>query len=248
MSEAKNWFKKMADSSHTLALNGLNVPYLIKVSTRARRLRITVSTQGVTVTLPKGVPQREAERFLRQNEEWLTVQLQRAAKQSKPSPLPADVILWHGVATQLLRVEEPGRKSRVKVEENQGRLKVTLPAGSKVTTRQAAEAWMRANARQEIETLVASEARRMGTRYAAVSIRDQRTRWGSCSTRGNLSFNWRLVMTPPAVMQYVVVHELAHLFEPNHSVDFWAVVARFFPEFKKARAWLRKNSSVVRAP
>lgn len=232
----------------SLSINGRSVPYVIKVSARARRLRITVSNQGVTVTLPKGVHTREAERFLRQNEEWVTAQLERAAKQTKPSPLPADVILWRGAATQLLRIEEPGRKSRAKVEENQGRLKVTLPAGSKLTTRQAAEAWMRANARQEIEALVAVEARRMGARYTALSIRDQRTRWGSCSTRGNLSFNWRLVMTPPVVMQYVVVHELAHLFEPNHSADFWAVVARFFPEYKKARAWLRKNSIAVRAP
>ncbi len=238
----------MTDRSQSLSLCGRSVPYVIKVSARARRLRITVSTHGVTVTLPKGVPQREAERFLRQNEEWVTAQLERAAKQAKPSPLPADVILWHGAATQLQRVEEPGRKSRAKVEENLGRIRVTLPVGSKLTTRQAAESWMRANARQEIEALVAVEARRMGARYAAVSIRDQRTRWGSCSTRGNLSFNWRLVMTPPAVMQYVVVHELAHLFEPNHSADFWAVVARFFPEFKKARAWLRKNSSAVRTP
>lgn len=236
----------MTTSTSTILLNGRDVPYTVRVSARARRLRITVSTQGVTVTLPKGIPPREAERFLRQHADWVGTQLERAARQPKPSLLPPDVILWHGAAVQLQRVEEPGRKSRIKVEEYQGRLKVMLPADSKTTTRQAAEAWMRSNARQEIEDLVATEARRMGARYAAVSIRDQRTRWGSCSTRGNLSFNWRLVMTPPAVMQYVVIHELAHLFEPNHSADFWVIVARFFPDYKKARAWLRKNSSALR--
>ena len=237
----------MPDSYSLTTLTGQSIPYQIRVSARATRLRVTVSAAGVTVTLPKGVPQREAEKFLLQNSAWVQEQLKRTAKQAKPSPLPADVILWHGAATQLVRIEEPDRKSRARVEESGGRLRVYLPAGSKIQTRRAAEAWMRAKAREEIEQVVVEQARRMGARPKAVSIRDQRTRWGSCSSRGNLSFNWRLVMTPPAILQYVVIHELAHLFEPNHSKDFWAVVARYFPEYKKARAWLRNNAVALRS-
>lgn len=237
----------MTESTHAINISGTTVPYKIRVSPRARRLRITVSSSGVTVTLPKGIPQREAERFLQQNAEWVHAQLERVAKQAKPSPLPADVILWHGVPTQMQRIEEADRKVHLKVEAANGRLRVYLPAKSKITTRHAAEAWMRAASRAEIEQVVVEQAKRMGARPKAVSIRDQRTRWGSCSSRGNLSFNWRLVMTPPPILQYVVIHELAHLFEPNHSKDFWAVVAKYYPDFKKARAWLRKNSSALRA-
>jgi len=238
--------KTTAETSHSLIRAGETIPYKIRVSTRARRLRITVSSSGVTVTLPKGVPQREAEHFVHEHAGWIAEQLERAAKQHKPSPLPADVILWHGVATQMQRIEEPGRKAHMKVEAANGRLRIFLPMGSKITTRKAAEAWMRAESRAEIEREVIEQAHRMGARPKAVSIRDQRTRWGSCSSRGNLSFNWRLVMTPPTILQYVVIHELAHMFEPNHSKDFWTVVAKYYPDFKKARAWLRKNSPALR--
>ena len=237
----------MSETTYILSTAGNEIPYTVRVSTRARRLRITVSSNGVTVTLPKGVPQREAERFMRQNADWVKAQVERASRQAKSSNLPPDVILWHGDALQLVRIEEPERKSRARVEASRGRMRVLVPAGSRVSTRKTAEAWMRANARDEIEQVVAVEARRMGAHPKAISIRDQRTRWGSCSNRGNLSFNWRLVMTPPAILRYVVIHELAHLFEPNHSKDFWTVVARYFPDYKKARAWLRKNSSALRA-
>lgn len=236
----------MTDTTHTTTIAGKPVSYKIRISTRARRLRITVSASGVTVTLPKGIPQREAEHFLQQNAAWLHAQLERTTKQARPSPLPADVMLWHGEAVQLQRIEEADRKSRVRVEPAQGRLRVFMPAGSKASTRLAAETWMRANSRAEIEQVVVDQARRMNAKPKAISIRDQRTRWGSCSSRGNLAFNWRLVMAPPAVLQYVVIHELAHIFELNHSKDFWDIVAKYYPDYKKARTWLRKNASSLR--
>ena len=113
-------------------------------------------------------------------------------------------------------------------------------------TRKAAEEWMRAESRDEFEEEVARQAIRMRAHPKAISIRDQRTRWGSCSSLGNLSFNWRLVMAPPTILQYVVIHELAHLFEPNHSKDFWAIVAKYYPDYNQARAWLRKNSTSLK--
>ncbi|MBA4376665.1 MAG: hypothetical protein C0401_10905 [Anaerolinea sp.] len=233
--------------THSITIRSKIISYKVRVSARARRLRITVSGEGVTVTLPKGIPQCEAERFMLEHAQWVTVQLERESNQARSSPLPADVILWHGVPTQIQRVEESGRKAHIKIEETQGRLRVYLPSGSQITTRQAVEAWMRARARAEIEKVVIEQAHRMRANPKAVSIRDQRTRWGSCSSRGALSFNWRLTMTPPTVMDYVVIHELAHLFEPNHSSNFWAVVTKFYPDFKKARTWLRKNAGALRA-
>lgn len=81
----------------------------------------------------------------------------------------------------------------------------------------------------------------MGGQYEKIVIRDQKTRWGSCSSRGTLSFNWRLMLAPPAVLDYVVVHELAHLQQMNHSKQFWAVVEQVMPDYKSHRSWLKEN-------
>ena len=86
----------------------------------------------------------------------------------------------------------------------------------------------------------------MGVRWRRISIKDQRTLWGSCSVRGNLNFNWRLVLAPPDVMDYVVIHELAHLREMNHSRRFWAIVAEFAPEYRRHRKWLHDNCRALR--
>ena len=85
----------------------------------------------------------------------------------------------------------------------------------------------------------------MGVTYGRLAIRDQKTRWGSCSRAGNLNFNWRLVLAPPAVLDYVVVHELAHRVELNHSVRFWRVVARYCPTMDEHRAWLRTHGATL---
>jgi predicted metal-dependent hydrolase len=97
-------------------------------------------------------------------------------------------------------------------------------------------------AARELVTAVADEeARALGVRYGRIEIRSQRTRWGSCSARGTLSFNWRLALAPPSVLDYVVVHELCHLREPNHSPRFWALVAERRPGWGADRDWLRKH-------
>ena len=86
-------------------------------------------------------------------------------------------------------------------------------------------------------------AERMGVSYGTVTVREQKTRWGSCSAKGNLNFNWKLVLMPPGVLDYVVVHELAHRREMNHSAAFWKVVATWMPDYKKYRKWLRDNGN-----
>jgi hypothetical protein len=101
--------------------------------------------------------------------------------------------------------------------------------------------WYRARARAAVETAVAREARRLRMRYAQLAIRDQRTRWGSCSARGVLSFNWRLVLAPVEVLEYVVVHELCHLREHNHSRAFWRLVDTARPGYRAERDWLERH-------
>ena len=102
-------------------------------------------------------------------------------------------------------------------------------------------------ARERVTEVAEREARALGVSYRRIAIRDQRTRWGSCSTRGTLSFNWRLVLAPAAVLEYVVVHELCHLREANHSPRFWTLLESARPGFRTERAWLRRHGWELQA-
>lgn len=103
------------------------------------------------------------------------------------------------------------------------------------------EAIYRNAAREYFPKRVSHYAHMLGVTYGKISIRDQKTRWGSCSSEGNLSFNWRLILAPPDVLDYVVIHELCHRKEMNHSKDFWALVESLMPDYKECRKWLKKN-------
>jgi len=103
------------------------------------------------------------------------------------------------------------------------------------------EAWYREQARVEVERVLRRESTRLNIRYRSLSIRDQRSRWGSCSNRGALSFNWRLICAPQAVLSYVVVHELCHVVRHDHSPVFWQIVALARPTFREERAWLAEH-------
>ena len=111
----------------------------------------------------------------------------------------------------------------------------------------ALDAWYRDQARAELTRVAAHEARRLGVTYKRISIRDQLTRWGSCSRAGALSFNWRLVVAPPAILTYVVVHELCHRIHHDHSTAFWAAVAAARPTYAEERAWLSEHGSELLA-
>jgi predicted metal-dependent hydrolase len=105
----------------------------------------------------------------------------------------------------------------------------------------------RRRARRLLTELAEREAPGLGVSFERIAIRDQKTRWGSCSSRGTLSFNWRLVLAPPAVADYVVVHELCHLREPNHSRSFWRLVARARPGYPQQRRWLADHGWELQA-
>lgn len=100
-------------------------------------------------------------------------------------------------------------------------------------------------AREALEQKLRYYAPKMGVTYGRISVKDQKTRWGSCSSEGNLNFNWRLIMAPPGVMDYVVVHELAHRKEMNHSRNFWKVVEEIMPDYQKYRKWLKENGNIL---
>ena len=128
------------------------------------------------------------------------------------------------------------------------------PAGTLITggkrkadALKAIDRWYRREARDRIEAVIAVEADRLDLHPKKVSIRDQKTRWGSCSTSGTLSFNWRLVIGPEHALRYVVIHELVHIRHHNHSRKFWNSLSEALPEWKDSAIWLRKNERAITA-
>ncbi len=234
----------MADEEVTLA--GRRVPYRLTISDRARQPRLIVAPgTGLRVVAPVGYDRARLLNFILRRQGWILKHLDRfAALPAAPAanaPLPERIVVLgtpHAVRVAVV----PGRRATIVHEEQT--FAVTVPKAE--AARPALEAWLRAAARFAIAAQVASRAAEMGLAYGRVAIRDQKTRWGRCSRAGNLNFNWRLVLAPPAVLDYVVVHELAHRVEMNHSVRFWRVVARHCPEYGTHRVWLRTEGAGLR--
>jgi len=123
--------------------------------------------------------------------------------------------------------------------------RLAVGGGSRAKVLAAIDRWYRREARQRIEPLIASEGVRLGLQAGKVRIGNQRTRWGSCSTSGTLSFNWRLVLGRPEALHYVVVHELMHIRHHNHSRAFWGDLETAFPDYKREAVWLRANERLL---
>ncbi|MGY6549241.1 MAG: M48 family metallopeptidase [Roseinatronobacter sp.] len=209
----------------------------LRRSARAQRLNLRVSGLDgkVTLSMPRRLPMREAIAFLSDKEDWL-----RAAVTRVPGPRP----LRPG-ATLLLRGREhaliasPGLR---RVTEAEGALNVPPdPDGTRTPARLGA--YLKAAAQAALLPRVERHARRLGRPVAAISLRDTRSRWGSCTADGRLMFSWRLVMAPPEVLDYVAAHEVAHLRHMDHSRAFWACVSELMPDYSPHRDWLRQHGA-----
>ncbi|HTS14038.1 MAG TPA: M48 family metallopeptidase, partial [Candidatus Sulfotelmatobacter sp.] len=149
-------------------------------------------------------------------------------------------------AVSVLVRPERGRSRVLHEDEPRPYLRVELAPSDPRPPASVLEAWLRAEARAAVERRVAVRARDLGVRIGRTAIRDQRSRWGSASRRGALSFSWRLVLTPPWVLDYVVVHEVAHLLDFSHSAGFWDLVRSLVPQAEAARRWLRAHDAELR--
>lgn len=198
----------------------------------------------MTLVVPRGGNLREAHQFLRSQAGWVFDR--RAAMQREQQRIPPGHILLHGVETSV-RVEEAHLCHPAVLQESDG-LRVMVPIGHRDRADAALAARLRTKANSELPEEVARHAARTGLRPARVTVRDARTRWGSCSRKGAISLNWRLVMAPPGVVSYVVLHELAHLREHHHGAAFWSLVAKLCPDHEAARRWLRRWGPRLLAP
>lgn len=238
-------------------------PYTLRRSARARRLRVTIDpVHGLIVTVPPATrrgwahPEAEIEHFLREREGWLRRHLQGHAQQR--AELAARGGLRDGATIRfrgelhLLRVvaAAPGsRRSTVTREGSDAtdELVVRLSSADRRPVSAVLDGWFRVRARVLIDVEIVRHAQALGVSPTAVSVRDQRSRWGSASHRGRLSFSWRLILAPPEALETVVIHELAHLRVFGHGPAFWALVAGRRADHLRWRKWLRSHSLELHA-
>ncbi len=225
------------------------IDYRVRRSERARHARVVVSPEGqVEVVLPRRMALRHAEPLVAEKRRWIERTLRRfeAARAATPVRLEDRGIVPYLGEEMTLRVRvEPGR-SRAHVARRGEALEVSVATPGPQAVRDALERWYRREARAEVEPRLDAATRRAGRGYRALSIRAQRTRWASCSSSGAMSFNWRLLLAPAAVLDYVVEHEVAHLEVPDHSARFWALVERRCPDYRDHERWLRRHGASLR--
>jgi predicted metal-dependent hydrolase len=210
--------------------------YRIVRSPRARRVRVTVDGDGsVLVTLPRRAPERAAADAVEELGAWIARRRRVLARAAQEVARPAGTVPYLGRGLTL--APEPGRE-RV---HRRGDV-LLVPAGD---PREALERFYRRAARAEVAARLDAATARAGTRYAGLTIRGQRTRWASCSSGARMSFNWRLLLAPPEVLDYVVEHEVCHLEVMDHSPRFWALLESRAPDWRTHAAWLRRYGSTL---
>jgi predicted metal-dependent hydrolase len=223
------------------------VPYRIRRSDRAVHARIQVDADGVEVVVPKRFPLRNVEPFVREKRPWIERTLRRMRESEAHFP-PARLydggeVPYLGERLALAVREEP-RRTRAHVARRGSVLHVKL--GPDTTLHAALEAWYRRRARAEVAPRLDAAVRRAGKSYARLQIGGQRTRWASCSTSGAMSFNWRLLLAPADILDYVVEHEVAHLDVQDHSSRFWRLLGSRCPSWREHEAWLRRHGHALR--
>ena len=232
-----------------ITINGQTISCIIKRSTRAKHVRLEVRPEtGLTVVIPKSYKIRHLPDLLEAKGRWI---LDKLVKYGEVQPLCADktaksgdVIPYLGRDLEVVKRQDHRNADSVKLEQN--RLVVSLrSATSRLNL--VLEQWYRMQAAKLIKERVDKLSVRLGLTYNRVTIRGQKTRWGSCSHKGNLSFNWKLIMAPEPVIDYIIIHELAHLREMNHTKRFWELVAEHCPPWREHKKWLKDHETELAA-
>lgn len=220
--------------------NGLS--YTWRRSTRSRSLRLKVESGGkVVVSSPPRVSINQVERFLESHQSWLDAALSQTKQQQSPVTNTKIMLfgVWHSI-------EVTHQKTVPLGVWIQGSVVLVHPVRDhQSSVDKAITRFLKNTAQAYIVPRVHELAKIMQQQPLSISLRQQKTRWGSCSSRGALNFNWRLVHYAPEVIDYVIIHELAHLEHMNHSTRFWALVAKYDPNYQTHRNWLRQHGATT---
>ncbi len=212
------------------------IDYVVRRSERARRVRVNVSAHaGVEVVLPARAPERAAAAAVSELRPWIERRLREAAAIREQIAARGSRLPYLDGSLELLA--QPGRTRAHRRGEQ-----LLVPAGD---PREAIERFYRRAARAEIAPRLDRATALVGSRYTGLDIRSQRTRWASCSPSGRMSFNWRLLLAPERILEYVVWHEVCHLDVLDHSPAFWRLLRGRWPSYREDREWLRRNGATL---
>ncbi|TCL73097.1 M48 family metallopeptidase [Rhizobium sp. BK251] len=236
--------KPAAPESRTLDVAGRSMPLTIRQHDRATRitLRIEPGGRALKMTIPTGLAVREVNAFLDRHQGWLLTKLAKFSTESRLHD--GGEVPIRGVMHSIEHSGSLRGLTEVSTIDGKAVLRVSgLPEhlGKRVAT------FLKKEARADLERLVAHHAGAIRKPVRSIAMKDTRSRWGSCSSEGNLSFSWRIAMAPPSVIDYLAAHEVAHLKEMNHGPRFWALCRKLCPHMEEAKAWLKRHGSQLHA-
>jgi predicted metal-dependent hydrolase len=223
------------------------IGYRIRVSSRAKRVRLVMTLDGLEVVIPPGFDQHRIPEVVDDKRAWIERAAAKLGSRRKRQELDArslpEIVVLPAVSERWLVEYRPTKaagRSRAAVRERPGwRLLVAGDPTDPEAYRQALCRWLRRRAKRELPLRLARLARSSGLGYEGVSIRQQRTRWGSCSRQGSISLNAKLLLLPASAVDYVLLHELCHTVEMNHSERFWMLVEEHDPDYREHRRLMK---------
>jgi predicted metal-dependent hydrolase len=217
-------------------INNLPFHFTLKPSKTAKNLKITINSKGeVILTKPWFIPEILATRFLSKHTDWV---IQKLNSTKSKSSINNNEIFYRGKKFSL---KFTNGKLEFKIEDNN----LIVSSYSHASGKRALLDKLKLEAKKEIKDSAKKFSKMMDVSYLQIRLKDQSSRWGSCSSKNNLNFSWRLIMAPPQVLEYVVIHELAHLKYMDHSHHFWLFVEKFDPEYRTHRRWLKRNQEAL---
>ena len=233
------------EEKRTTTINHQTINYRLRRSFKVRRVRLEVRQQtGLTVIVPRSYPISQLYGLLKSKERWISRNLQRFSNSHSLSARKelkyGDTVPYLGQDLELVKQENHHGESVV-LDGNKLVLSPDLFKNGLLEL--ALEQWYRSKAAKLITEIADKLSSQMGINYKRILIRGQKTRWGSCSRKKNLSFNWKLMMAPEPVVEYVIIHELIHLKEMNHSKRFWELVAQYCPGWREHKKWLKQHEA-----
>lgn len=220
------------------------VAVAVRRSIQARRmtLRVRAATRDVTLTLPSRTSALAAQDFVERHVGWIE---QRLARLPERIPFePGETIPLRGAGCRI--VMKDGMRGLVRLEPGLRGAEPSLAVYGLVAhaPRRIAD-FLKREAKRDLAEAVARHAAALGVTIGKVALKDTKSRWGSCSAAGDLAFSWRLVLAPPYVLDYLAAHEVCHRKEMNHGARYWAHVARIFPDYERAEAWLKAHGATL---
>lgn len=222
--------------------------YTIKKSARAKNMSLRIDQEGqVSVTIPKRVNEKSAHAFVEKKSDWIILHLEKIPDRPTFDFITGEKLPYLGEKIKLYIRQKDIKHAKANIVGDSIIVFINNEdSSSKKLIKEAITKCYKKNFREIVTEGVDEYNKHYNFKYNRIALKDNKTNWGSCSSKGNLNFNWRLIMAPMEILDYVVIHEVCHLKEQNHAEGFWKLVEEQCPDYKVKRKWLKKNGMKLR--